>query len=221
MPYFLYQSLAAVIGIGDDAFELRILWQHRAEDRGIEFALEQHLGHVLAVGGALDAVRIAEFGHVGILEGHPFHLADIDAIILPQDAADPAAGGLREGAHADSAALEVSGVTVPRSELYSKRAVLKAAHHGRRHQHERLAESLALQIGDERHLADVEFLLAHHHGERLVDRIDLGEAERDAIGFDLAALQRLGLRIGAETAADGFDFFGSRRAHWTYLPKLA
>ena len=30
-----------------------------AEDRGVEFAVEQHLGHVLAVGGALDAGRIA------------------------------------------------------------------------------------------------------------------------------------------------------------------
>ena len=99
--------------------------------------------------------------------------------------------------------------------------MLKAAHHGRRHQHERLAERLGLQIGDERDLADVEFQFAHHHEERLVDRIDLGETKRDAVGGDAAALQRLGLRIIAETAVDGFEFFRRRRAHLDLPPELA
>ena len=29
-----------------------------AEDRGVELAVEHHLGHVLALGGALDAGRV-------------------------------------------------------------------------------------------------------------------------------------------------------------------
>ena len=79
--------------------------------------------------------------------------------------------------------------------------MLEASEHHARQQHQRLAVGLRLQIGDDRHLADVVGGLAHHLGERLVDRRDVGEVERDAIGLDLVALQRRGVRIVAERDA--------------------
>ena len=79
--------------------------------------------------------------------------------------------------------------------------MLEAPEHHAGQQHQRLAVRLRLQIGDDRHLADVVGGLAHHFGERLVDRRDVGEVERDAIGRDLVALQRRGVRIVAERDA--------------------
>ena len=102
-----------------------------------------------------------------------------------------------------------AGRTVPRSELYSmvpcwKRPIMVAGM-----QHERLAVGLGLQIGDDRHLADVEFLLARHRHERAVDRIDFGEAQRHPVGFDLAVFQRLGVRDRSRSRRSGSWIFSA------------
>ena len=107
VPFFLYHSFAAASRIGNDAFELRLARHDAAENRGIEFAVEQHFGDVLAGGGALDAGRIAIFGHMRVLERHPLHLAEIETVVLPQNAAYPDARGLRERAHADPSAGKI------------------------------------------------------------------------------------------------------------------
>ena len=180
-----------------------------AEDRGVEFAVDQHLGDVFAGGGALDAGRIAVLGDMGVLERHPFHLAEVEAVILPENAADPDARGLRERAHADPAAGQVLRPHDAAFGIVQHRAMLEAPHHSRRHEHERLAVGLGLQIGDDRHLADVELLLARHQEEGAVDRIDLGEAKRHPIGFDMAVLQRLGVRIASEADAQSLVIFSA------------
>ena len=100
----LVPGLRCRVGFGDHAFEPRIFWNVAAENGGVELALEQHFGHVLACRGALDTGRVAVFGHMGVLKRHPFDLAEIDTVILPQNAAQPHAGGLRERSHANATA---------------------------------------------------------------------------------------------------------------------
>src|SRR5262249_8356236 len=65
----------------------------------------------------------------------------------------------------------------------------------------RLAVSLGLHVGRDRHLADVELELAHHGLEEPVRRLDVGEGERDARRVDLAALERQRMRVIVEGRA--------------------
>ena len=136
-----------------------------------------------------------------VFEIDPLHAVDVDAVVVLQMAAQPGAGGLGVGAHADAAAFEIRQREFPARGIVEQRAVLEASEHHAGHQHQRLAVRLRLQKGDDRHLADVVGGLAHHLGERLVHRRDVGEVERDAIGLDLVALQRRGVRIVAERDA--------------------
>ena len=191
MPCFRYQSFARRFGIGNHAFEPRVGRHDAAVDRGIELTLEQHLGDVLA-GDALYARRIAVLGQMGVLERHPLHFAEIEAVVLRENAAQPYARGLRKGAHADSAAGQVLRPHRAAFGIVQHGTVLKAPKHRGRHQRQRLAVSLGLQIADDRHFAHVELLLARHHAERLVDRIDLGEVQDNPLGFDVAFFQRPG-----------------------------
>ena len=163
--------------------------------------------------GALDARRIAVLGQMGVLERHPLHFAEIEAVVLRENAAQPYARGLRKGAHADSAAGQVLRPHRAAFGIVQHGTVLKAPKHRGRHQRQRLAVSLGLQIADDRHFAHVELLLAHHHAERLVDRIDLGEVQDNPLGFDVAFFQRLGVRVSPEADVQSLDLFGSDRVH--------
>ena len=58
-----------------------------------------------------------------------------------------------------------------------------------------------LQVGDDRHFADVERALAHHRGENLVDRLDLRELEGDGRRGNGVRLQWPRMRIIAERRA--------------------
>src|SRR5262249_10332576 len=78
------------------------------------------------------------------------------------------------------------------------RAVLETAHHRRWNEDKWLAIGFGLHKGRDRHLADVEFELPHHRLEEPVRRLDVGKREGDARGFDLAALERQGVRIIVE-----------------------
>ena len=197
MPCFRYQSSARRLGIGNHALEPRVGRHDAAVNRGIEFTLEQHLGHVLA-GDALYARRIAVLSQMGVLERHPLHFAEIEAVVLRKNAAQPYAGGLRKGADAYSAAGQVLRPQRAAFGIVQHGTVLKAPKHRGRQQHERLAVSLGLQIADDRHFAHVELLLACHHAERLVDRIDFGEVQDNPLGFDIAFFQRPGVRVSSD-----------------------
>src|SRR5208282_5189667 len=66
---------------------------------------------------------------------------------------------------------------------------------------------------DDGHFAHVELLLACHHAERLVDRIDFGEVQDNPLGFDVAFFQRPGVRVSSETDAQSLDLFSSDSVH--------
>ena len=53
-----------------------------ADNAGVELAVEQHLRQILAGRGALDVRRVLELGEMRILEGDPFHLLFVDAVLL-------------------------------------------------------------------------------------------------------------------------------------------
>ena len=94
------QSVLAVpvagcaIGIRNYTLQPRVLGQGRAVNRRVEFAGNQH-GRNVPIGACPDNARwVASFRHMTVLEGHPLHAAEIDAVIILQNTSDPHAGGL-------------------------------------------------------------------------------------------------------------------------------
>ena len=72
-----------------------------------------------------------------------------------------------------------------------------ADQHGRK-QDIRLVKGLGLQIRRDCKLAGIEFRVTHDLLEKIVRDLDVGEIEIDQIGMQLAALERLRIRIVAE-----------------------
>ena len=93
--------------------------------------------------------------------------------------------------------------------------MLEAAHHDGGQQRHRLAVGPRFQKRADRKLARVELALAHHRLEALVRDLRPAEIEIDQIGFDRAALDRLGDRVvrevGAQRDRAGFRICGHRR----------
>jgi hypothetical protein len=85
----------------------RIVRHCGAIDRSVEFAILQHLGHIFISGRALHARRVLVFGHMRVLERDPVHAADVDAVVVLENTAQPDARGLRIGAHPDAAADKI------------------------------------------------------------------------------------------------------------------
>jgi hypothetical protein len=180
--------------IGEQRLQLGIV-RCLAKDR-IEFAIEQHLQDLPVLRRPLGRIDI--FGDVGILERHPADAVEIHAIVIGEDAPDPGSGRRRERADADALAFEIGGPKRCTLRIIEGMAVLEAAEQGRRQQHQRLAVCFRHQISNDRHLADIECLLAHHRLECGVGRRVLGEVEFEAIRAELAALHRLDMGITAE-----------------------
>ncbi len=90
--------------------------------------------------------------------------------------------------------------------------MLKPRHHHVRQQHHRLAEALRHQIGDDRHLRDVERGLADHRLEALVGRRIVREIERDRIRLDRSVLQRGRAGMVAEQCAQPHRHLNPSRA---------
>ena len=94
------------IGIGNKRLQPRI-GQLVADNGGIEFAVEQHLRQVLALGRARDEIGVLVFGEMRILERHPMDFRGINAVVVGQEAAHPGARRLRIGAHANPLARQI------------------------------------------------------------------------------------------------------------------
>ena len=98
----------------------RVLGQRRAVNRRVEFAGNQHGRNVLIGACPDNARRVASFRDVTVLEGHPLHAAEIDAVIILQNASEPHAGGLTIRTDADAPTGKiVRRELVPRSALKS------------------------------------------------------------------------------------------------------
>src|SRR4029453_6125313 len=107
-PCLAYQDFAALSGSLDDALQARIFRQRRAIDRGVKLPGNQHFGDVLPFAGADDAARLGGFGDMPILERHPLHPAEIDAVVVFENAADPHPGGLAIRTHTDALARQLA-----------------------------------------------------------------------------------------------------------------
>ena len=94
------------VGVGNEMLKLRI-GQLVADDAGGDIAVEQHLRQILAFRRALDDGRIVILGDMGILEGDPLNLIDVDAVIARQNSPYPRPCRHRIGAHANSLAVEL------------------------------------------------------------------------------------------------------------------
>ena len=168
-------------------------------EHGVELAREQHRDDLLVFGRALGGVDI--FGDVGVLERHPVHALEVEAVIIGEHAAQPRPGRGGEGADADALAGELRRRQRSVIAVVDREGVLHPRRHHRRQQHHRLAEGLGDQVGHDRHLRDVERALPHHRLEARPDRRHVGEVERDAFRGDFAALERRGVGIIGEQGA--------------------
>ncbi|MGZ9051774.1 MAG: hypothetical protein ACXW3N_06150 [Rhodoplanes sp.] len=139
---------------------------------------------------------------MGILESHPADARGIDAVELLQHAAQPHAGGLAVGAHADAPSGKIGRIEPPARRIIGDRMKLPAAHHRHRDQHIGGALRLRLEIGHDRELAEVERVLAHQRLEAAVCRRDVGEGERDEVGAERAGPQGARVRIIAEQGVE-------------------
>ena len=172
--------------VGKQRLQVRMIG-FLAEHR-IELAVDQHLDDLLARRRALGRVR--EFGDMRVLERDPVDRIEIDAVVVGEDAAQPCAGRGGEGADADALVVEIARRELPRLRIVKRMRMLEPRQHDIRQQHHRLAEGFRHQVGNDRHLRDVERLLADHRLKTLVGRRILREIELNQIGFDRAILQR-------------------------------
>src|SRR5437899_3762674 len=142
---------------------------------------------------------------MAILLRHPVDAIDIDAIVVGQDAARPGDRGLAVRSHPHALAWQIRGRERAPGGAVHNRVVLEATHDGGGQKDDRLAVGLRLQIGRDRHFADVEFELAHHRLEEAIGRLDVAKVKGDTIRLDLAALERARLRIIVEGDAERRD----------------
>src|SRR6185295_16108209 len=183
-------------------------------DGGLELALEEHAVDVLAVRHA------AHFHPGGGLEGDvffflapPLDALELDAVVVLQDAAHPEAGGILQGVEADALAVEVGGLLDAAVGALHDVAVAEAPVWEHRNRGERGALVAGHEVGDERELADVEFLVAQHapvalgrgHGEgvELDARRARGAVDQGAQQVVIAACEReleLGHGVWAQLA---------------------
>ena len=185
-PVFPEPGLFLSDNVGKQRLQVRMvgfLAEHR-----IELAVDQHLDDLLARRRALGRVR--EFGDMRVLERDPVDRIEIDAVVVGEDAAQPCAGRGGEGADADALVVEIARRELPRLRIVKRMRMLEPRQHDIRQQHHRLAEGFRHQVGNDRHLRDVERLLADHRLKTLVGRRILREIELNQIGFDRAILQR-------------------------------
>ena len=125
----------------------------------------------------------------------------VDAVFVLQHAARPHAGRDRVAAvDADALAFEVLRLADAGLGVHQDGAVMEGAHQEHRDRGHRLAVRPGADIGRDRHLADVEFVAAHHAAERGDERIDLLELGLESLGLDGAVLERL---VVALRAGDG------------------
>src|SRR6266446_6529666 len=129
---------------------------------------------------------------------HPGHLGRIETVFVDEDAPRPHAGGDGIGAHADLLALEVFRLLDAGIGTHDEPAVMKTAHQEDRQRNERGAERAGNHVGRRRHLADVEFEIAHHAPERADDGHDLDEVGLYPRDRDRPALDVLGVAVGGD-----------------------
>jgi hypothetical protein len=199
------------VRIGKDRLERFIVWHRRPVDRGIELAFEQHLRHVIR--RADHARRIPRFGNVAVFKREPLHLAEIDAVVVGQNAAQPGGGGLIPGTHANALAGKIMRRQRAARGVVKHSAVLETGQHRRRQKPQAFVVFFRLEKSGERHLAGVISMLTHHRLEGVVHRLHLDEIEGQPIGFDLAALERQRVRVIADRNANGCHAFLTPALH--------
>ena len=172
--------------VGKQRLQTRLF--HLLAEHRVELTVNQHLNDWLACGRALGRVDVLR--DMRVLERHPLHRIEVDAMLIGQDAAQPRTRSGGERADADPPALEIARLQVAEIGPVDRVGILMPRYHHARQQHHRLAETSRHQIGDDRHLRDVEGLFAHHRLEALVGRRVFSEIERNEIRSERSILQR-------------------------------
>ena len=139
---------------------------------------------------------------MGILGGDPGDALRVHVVVGLQDAAQPDAGGLRIGAHADALADQVLRAAYRRVAPAHQRTVMEAAHQHDRQADDRLGVGVRLGQRGQRDLAQVEVERAHHAAERAGDLRHLLEIEAHAIRRDAAVFQRHRVRVAGNGGAE-------------------
>src|SRR5262249_4861601 len=142
--------------------------------------------------------RQFEAGDMLLVIDHPGDLGGIETVLVHEDSARPHPGGDGIGAHADFLALEVVGLLDAGIRTHDEAAVVEAPHQENRQRNERSAERAGDHVGRGRHLADVEFDIAHHAAECADDGHDLDEVGLQPRNRDRAALDILGMAVGGD-----------------------
>lgn len=133
------EGAARGLGVRKDGPQPRIRRQVVAEDRRVEFPALEHGEHVLARRGALNERWIAVFGDMSVLERHPADILGREPVRFLHPAAQPQAGRLGIGAHADATAAQVLRATDIGLGAAEHCAFLKPRSDADRQQHQRLA----------------------------------------------------------------------------------
>ena len=197
-PRFLFEA-----GVGKQWPQIGMvgfLAEHR-----IELAIDQHLHDLLARRRPFG--RIDVLGDMSILERHPIDRIEVDTMIIGENAAQPGAGRGGEGTDADALAVQIGRLQRALLGIVKRVGMLKPRHHHVGQQHHRFANAFRHQIGDDRHLRDVERPFADHRLEALVGRRVVDEIEADQIGLDRAVLQRSRAGMVAEQGAQPHRHF--------------
>ncbi len=181
-------------GIGQDRL------RQAGAERRIDHALLQEIAHRLVGVVLLDRERLEQRQHgraavraAGVHRAlHPMNLAQVDAVFVLQDAVDVDRRRHGEQRHADALAFEVLGLGDAGLLVDGDEAVAEGARGKHRDGDER-----ALLVGEALHelgagiFRDVEFLAGRHAVEDRPRLVDGDEIEIDAVGLDLAGIERL------------------------------
>jgi hypothetical protein len=119
--------------------------------------------------------RVVEFRDVRLLERHPAHRVQVDAVVVGEDAAHPGGRGDGIGAHPDPLPGELLRPERAARGIVGERPVLEAGRHHRRQEPIGLAVRLGEEEGHQRELGDVELEIAHHPLECGMGRLDVRE----------------------------------------------
>ena len=180
------------LGIRKQRLDARIVRHLVAQDRSIELAREQHARKVLARRGAFEVWGIAKLGDVRLLKRHPLHFAQVEPVVLGQDAADPGHGRHGIGADADPLAGELSRGNSAAFRVVHDVGMLEPGDQHRGQQHQGLAVRERHKVGDDGELGEVELSLAHHALEGGARRLDVRVIQLDERRPQRAFPQRRG-----------------------------
>src|SRR5665213_3437927 len=184
-----------VLRVGDERLDLRRLDADVAQ-RGVNYAVQQQVPHLLAAVAIIDVRRLLEVQDMLVVGRDEGDLVQVDAVFALQHAARPQPGGDGVAAvDADLAALQVLRPAEAGADVLEDRPVVEIPRHEHRNGGERQTGGAGADIGGERHLADIEFQPSAHPPHHRHDLVDLDEFQIEPSKIGTCLLHGLGQAV--------------------------